>query len=217
MSDFFDDTNTYDLRDTFVTYPITAREDIYQGRVVRLVSEDVELPTAGVVRREFVEHPGAVGIVALNDLDQIAMVHQYRHPVRQKLWELPAGLLDIEGEPPWEAARRELAEETDLVADRWHTLVDWYNSPGGMDEAVRVYLARGISDSGVRHERVDEELGMVTAWFDLDVAHAAVLSGRIHNPGSVVGILAAYAARAAEWTPLRPYDASWAEHKAFRG
>lgn len=91
-----------------------------------------------------VEHPGAVGIVALDDAGRVFLVRQYRHPTRRHLWELPAGLLDVAGEPPLTAAHRELAEEAGLRARDWLVLVDALNSPGMSDEAIRLFLARGI-------------------------------------------------------------------------
>ncbi len=189
-------------------------ETLHHGMVFDLVREAADLGAAGVVHREFLRHPGAVGVLALDDRGRAMMLRQYRHPVRHELWELPAGLLDVDGEPPLEAARRELAEEADLRAGRWHVLVDWFNSPGGSDEALRLYLARDVTEvpAAERHEREHEEAGMPTRWVDLDEARDAVLAGRLHNPTAVVGVLAACAAREAGWTTLRPADAPWHEH-----
>jgi ADP-ribose pyrophosphatase len=133
-------------------------------------------------------------------------------------WELPAGLLDVADEPPWRAAARELHEEADLEAGRWDVLMDYYSSPGGVSEALRIFVARDLSDvpHGDRFSRDGEELGMPTRWVDLDEAHEAVLRGQLHNPSAVIGILAAHAARARDWSTLRPHDASWPEHPAYR-
>ena len=183
-----------------------------------LVRDTVDLGPAGQVRREYVRHPGAVCVLALDDDDRVLLVRQYRHPVRMELWELPAGLLDVAGEPPLEAARRELAEEADLRAGRWDVLIDWFNSPGGTDEALRCYLARDVSEvpPSQRFTRTAEELDMPTRWVPLDEAREAVLVGWIHNPGAVVGILAAGAARERGWTGLRPGDAPWPQWPAAR-
>jgi ADP-ribose pyrophosphatase len=180
--------------------------------------DTVDLGEAGVHQREYVQHTGAVGILALDDDDRVLLVEQYRHPVGMTLWELPAGLLDVDGEAPLHAARRELAEEADLRAERWDVLVDWFNSPGGSTEALRLYLARGLSPvpDAELHQREGEELGMTTRWVPLEQARDAVLAGALHNPGAVVGILAASEARAQEWRTLRPADAPWPEHPAFR-
>jgi ADP-ribose pyrophosphatase len=185
------------IADAFDPRPVRERTTIHQGLIWDVVRDRVDLGEAGEVSREYLDHPGAVGILALDDRDRVLLVRQYRHPVRSLLWELPAGLLDVAGEPPQTAAARELAEEADLVAGRWDTLVDWYNSPGGMNEAIRVYLARDLTEvpEHDRHTRHGEELGMITAWVDLTRARDAVLAGRIHNPTSVVGLLAACASR----------------------
>lgn len=198
--------------------PVHRTELIHSGMVWDVLRDTLDLGDAGVVQREYLRHPGAVGILALDDDDRVLLVRQYRHPVRHELWELPAGLLDVDEEPPLEAARRELAEEVDLTADRWDVLVDWYNSPGGSDEALRVYLARGLHEvpEADRHDRVHEEAGMTLRWWALDEARDAVLAGRVHNPTTVVGVLAACAARDTGWATLRPGDAPWPYHPRRR-
>ena len=197
---------------------VTGSDVVHAGLVWDVVRDAVDLGEQGVVHREYLRHPGAVGVLALDDSGRVALVRQYRHPTRFELWELPAGMLDVDGETPLRAARRELAEEADLVAARWDVLVDWFNSPGGSDEAIRVYLARDVTavPEADLHEREHEEAGMPTAWFDLDEVRDAVLAGRVHNPTLVVGVLAACAARDGGWTALRPADAPWPEHPAHR-
>lgn len=206
------------LADRLDARPVVGSQVIHHGMVWDVVRETVDLGAAGEVTREFVRHPGAVSIVAMDDRDRVCLVQQYRHPVRAYTWEVPAGLLDVEGEDPWVAAARELHEEADLAAEHWHVLADYFSSPGGMDEALRVYLARGLSHvpEHDRHEREGEEHGMPVRWVDLDEAQEAVLTGRIHNPSAVVGILAAHAARDRGWATLRPHDAPWPEHPAYR-
>jgi ADP-ribose pyrophosphatase len=198
--------------------PVVRSEVLHHGMVWDVVRETVDLGDAGEVTREFVRHPGAVSVVALDDQDRLVLVQQYRHPVRVLEWEVPAGLLDVDGEDPWVAAARELHEEADLRAEEWHVLADYFSSPGGMDEALRVYLARGLSHvpEHERHEREGEELGMPVRWVDLDEARDAVLAGRIHNPSAVIGVLAAHAAREKGWDTLRPHDAPWPEHPSQR-
>lgn len=197
------------LRDEAAELPVTSRATLHPGKVFDLVGEQVDLGAGGVVYREFLAHPGAVAIVALDEADRVALVRQYRHPVRAYLWEVPAGLLDVSGEPPAAAAQRELAEEADLVADTWHTLVDFCTTPGGSDERIRIFLARDLHPvpEADRYQREAEELDMPLRWVDLDEALAAVLSGRLHNPSAVAGIFAAHAARASGWQSLRPADA----------
>jgi 8-oxo-dGTP pyrophosphatase MutT (NUDIX family) len=206
------------LADVFAPRKVLHSELIHQGAIWDVLGQDVDLGEAGVVHREVLHHPGAVTVLALDEDERVLMIRQYRHPAQMELWELPAGLLDIPGEDPLVGAQRELAEEADLTAERWDLLVDWFNSPGGSDEAVRLFVARDVHlvPEGQRHERTDEEFGMPTRWVPLDEARDAVLAGKIHNPGSVVGILAACAARDLGWSTLRPANSPWPEHHAYR-
>ena len=196
-------------------------ELLLKGMVWDVRRDTVDLGEAGTVRREYVDHPGAVVIVALREVAgraQVLLIQQYRHPVGAFEWELPAGLLDVTGEQPWVGAARELNEEADLVAGRWNVLIDHFGSPGGTSEALRVFLARdltGVSRDD-RFTREDEEHGMPVCWVDLEEAHEAVLRGQLHNPSAVIGILTAHAARARDWATLRPPDAPWPEHPAYR-
>ncbi|WP_022916557.1 NUDIX hydrolase [Ruania albidiflava] len=197
------------VQDQRADLPVADREVLHHGKVFDLVGERVDLGAGGEVYREFLAHPGAVAVVALDDAGRVALVRQYRHPVRAYLWEVPAGLLDVPGEPLLAAAQRELAEEADLHAATWHTLVDFCTTPGGSDERIRIFLARDLTavPEADRFAREAEELEMPLSWVDLDEAHAAVLAGQIHNPSAVAGILAAHAARCAGWQPLRAADA----------
>lgn len=206
------------LTDRFEDLPVHSAEVVYQGRVWDVVRETVDLGQAGEVTREFVDHPGAVSVAALDDHDRIVLIQQYRHPVRTREWEVPAGLLDVDGEPPWVCAARELHEEADLVADSWHVLADYYSSPGGLNEAMRIYLARGLSPvpEDDRHARHGEEMGMPVRWVPLEVARDAVLAGALHNATAVIAVLAAHAAREQDWTTLRPFDTPWPHHPAYR-
>ncbi|QAY62382.1 NUDIX hydrolase [Xylanimonas allomyrinae] len=199
------------LHDVVAPRPATRRDGAFAGRIFDVVREDVDLGDAGTVLREYVDHPGAVAIVALDADDNVALVDQYRHPVRSVLWEIPAGLLDVEGEDAQLAAARELAEEADLRAGRWDVLVDFLTSPGGSNEALRVFLARDLTSvpEAERHVRTDEEAAMQVRWVPLDEVVAGVLDGSLHNPSTAVGALAAAAARAGGWDALRPADAPW--------
>lgn len=187
--------------------PALSREEIWRGRIVGVVSERVDLGEHVV--REWVDHPGAVAVVALDDAGRVALLSQYRHPVRATLWEIPAGLLDQEGEDFLAAAERELAEEADLGARRWHVLADIFCTPGGSNESLRVYLATDLHAVEHSFERVEEEAEMELRWVPLDDAVAAVLDGRVHSPSATVGILACAQARAAGYATLRPVDAPW--------
>lgn len=196
------------LSDEITPRPIISSQLLNKGHIFDLVREEVDLGAGGVVSRDFIDHPGAVAVVVLNEQDEVLLLKQYRHPVRADLWEVPAGLLDVAGEPAHIGAARELYEEADLEAASWFVLTDYLTTPGGNNEAIRVYLARDLTEVPLdqRHEREHEELDMEKRWVPLDQAVAAVLAGNLHNPSAVVGILAAQAARAANWSTLRSVD-----------
>ncbi|MEN2745833.1 NUDIX hydrolase [Sinomonas halotolerans] len=192
---------------------------VYTGRIWDVRSDTFELAEGtGALERDYVDHPGAVAVVPMDEAGRILLLRQYRHPVGMDLWEIPAGLLDMEGEPNLAAAARELAEEADLAADTWNVLADFFTSPGSSSEAIRVYLARGLTEvpHHERHERTDEEAEIEFAWMDLDEAVRAVMEGRLNNPSAVVGILAARAARDDGFASLRPGDVPWPAHPAQR-
>lgn len=192
---------------------------VYEGRIWDVVSDSFQLNDDGdALVRDYIDHPGAVAVLPMNDAGEVLLIKQYRHPVAMDLWEIPAGLLDVEGEDFVVGAARELAEEADLVAAKWNVLADFFNSPGSSSEAIRIYLARGLSDvpGHELHVRTDEEAEIELHWTPLDTAVAAVLDGRLHNPSAVVGILAAAAARADNFEGLRPADAPWPAHPSQR-
>lgn len=199
------------IADEAVERPVLESRTVYHGLVWDVQRDRVDLGPGGIVDRDLIRHPGAVAVVALDEADRIALVQQYRHPVRVLEWEVPAGLLDIAGEDPLRTAARELAEEADLQATDWAVLTDYFTSPGYTSEAIRIYLARGISDlpAAARHTREGEEWGMPLRWLPLDAVLDAVLAGRIHNPHTVIAILATHAARARDWRDLRPADSPW--------
>ncbi|MDR2703257.1 MAG: NUDIX hydrolase [Cellulomonadaceae bacterium] len=197
------------LRDQPFCYPILEHKTVYSGRIFDLVSDTVDLGSDGTVIREYVAHPGSVAILALDKDDRVAVINQYRHPVKAILWEIPAGLLDVTGEKALTAAKRELAEEADLAANRWDLLVDFVTSPGGTNEALRVFLARDLSKTSQTFHRTEEEAEMRVEWLPLDEIVAGILAGRFRNPALVLGALAAFAARAADWAPLRATDTPW--------
>jgi 8-oxo-dGDP phosphatase len=207
------------VRDERADLEVTSSETVFDGKVWDVRRDEFRLEDGQTVVREVLVHTGAVGVVALDQQDRVLLVRQYRHPVRHYLWEPPAGLLDVSGEDPLDAARRELAEEAHLQATDWHVLVDYFNSPGGTTEAFRCYLARDLADvpEGDRHEGSGEERDMPVAWVPLDEARDLVLGGHLHNPTAVTGILAAWAARESGWRTLRPADAPWPERSPGRG
>jgi len=189
-------------------YRVLARHERFRGRMFEVFTDDVELPDGAVVRRDYVVHVGAVGVVALDEQDRVVLVQQYRHPVTARLWELPAGLIDVAGEPLAQAAARELAEEADLRAADWRLLTDVYTSPGCTNEVIRLFLARDLTPvpDAARYVRHEEEAGLVVRWVDLDEAVSMGLRGEISNAACLVGVLAAAALRARGWPRVRALD-----------
>ncbi len=203
------------LADSLSPRELVSSTTVYRGRIWDVVSDTFVLQDAGKqLTRDYIAHPGAVAVLVMNAAGEVLMIRQYRHPVGMTLWEIPAGLLDVCGEDYVAAAARELAEEADLVASQWLVLADVFNSPGSSSEAIRIYLARGLTevDAGSRHTRTEEEAEIRFAWVSLEDAVAAVLDGSLHNPSAVVGLLAAAAARASGFSTLRPADAPWPAH-----
>lgn len=180
----------------------------YNGRVIALRVDEVSMPGGSSAVREVVEHPGAVAVVAIDDERHVVMIHQYRHPVGRRLWELPAGLLDVSGEDPLVTARRELAEEVGLAAGDWSVLVDVAASPGFTDESVRVYLATGLSEVDRPGPMGDEEDDLVMHRFPLVEAVRKVLAGEVVTASAVAGLLAAHAVLGGT-ASARPATAPW--------
>ncbi|WP_051259478.1 NUDIX hydrolase [Schaalia suimastitidis] len=201
-----------DIVDLAAPIEPTARKDILRSHIFDIVEDVVPLPSGTTVKRSYMTHRGAVAILALRGQEgneEVLLERQYRHPVGAYLWEIPAGLLDIDGEDPLIAAQRELAEEADLQAKRWDVLVDYFNSPGCSNESVRVFLARDLSPTPQRYQRLDEEAEIELCWVSLDEAVAAVMRGAIHNPSAVSGILAAAEARRSGFSTLRAAESPW--------
>lgn len=178
------------LRDEAVDADVLASDLVYEGRVWDVRSDTVRYGEAEIVR-QYVDHPGAAAIVALDDDERVLLIQQYRHPIRHRDWEVPAGLLDVAGESPLESARRELAEEADLEAASWEPLLSVFTTPGGNDEVVHLFLARGLSARAETHAREDEEADIRVEWVPLADVVAGVLAGRLRNGILAVGVLAA--------------------------
>ncbi|WP_054814793.1 NUDIX domain-containing protein [Nocardia arizonensis] len=188
-------------------FDIVSSRIVYSGAILALRLDQVVMPGGAVVEREVIEHHGAVAVAALDHDDELILIDQYRHPVGRRLLELPAGLLDIEGEDPLTAAKRELAEEAGLGARDWSVLVDVALSPGFTDEALRVYLARDLYEV-TRPEPEHEEADIRTVRMPVAAAVRAALAGEIVNATAVAGVLALSAARAEDIAPRRA-DAPW--------
>ena len=195
-------------------FEATASETLHTGKIFALRRDHVRMPGGNEVIREVVEHFGAVAVVAMDDDANIPMVYQYRHAFGRRLWELPAGLLDVHGEAAHLTAARELQEEAGLQASTWRVLVDLDSTPGFSDESVRVYLATGLTVVD-RPEAHDEEADMTLQWYPLAEVARKVLNGEIVNAIAVAGILAAHAITTGFAQP-RPVDSPWQDKpKAF--
>jgi ADP-ribose pyrophosphatase len=195
-------------------FAVVDSDDIYTGKVMAVRRDQVRMPAGGTAVREILEHAGAVAIAALDADDRLMMIYQYRHAVRRRLWEMPAGLLDHAGEDALETARRELEEEVGLAADEWSVLIDVVSSPGFSDESVRVFLATGLHDVGRPDLAADdEEADLETHWVALPDALAMVFDGSIVNASCVAAVLAVHAVRTGA-ARTRPVDAPWPDRPA---
>lgn len=199
------------LADSAKRWPVTATETPFTGNKTSVRTDEVQLPDGGRVHRDYQVHPGSVAVLALDERERAVVIEQYRHPVRHKLWEIPAGLLDVPGENPLHAAQRELYEEAHVKAEDWRVLTDVYTTPGGSDEAVRIFLARELSEAeGERFEVFAEEADMRHARVPVAELVRGVLAGRLHNTCLALGALAYRAAVAGDGLDaLRPAEAPW--------
>jgi 8-oxo-dGDP phosphatase len=199
------------LTDATADWPVVGSEKLAEGSVVTVRRDQVRMPDGAEVGREVIEHPGAVGIVALDDAGQVLLIRQYRHPAGRMLWEIPAGLRDVAGEPPLATARRELLEEAGYLAADWQVLADFFTSPGITSERLRVYLARGMTrvpDAERDYVPDHEEAHLTVEWAPLDVVVSRILAGNLHNGVMMIGVLAAMAAKQDGFATLRAADAA---------
>lgn len=185
------------LGDSDQSWPVSTSESQYESPYVSLRLDTIVDPHGGEHTRAVVQPRGAIGVLAIDEDDRILLVEQYRHPVGRRLIELPAGTLDVEGEGPAAAAARELAEEADVVAEHWESILHLLATPGYSTEAWEVFRATGLSavPDHERTEREAEEADMAQWWLPFDDAVAAVLTGRITDSLTVAGILAAQVLR----------------------
>ncbi len=198
------------IRDEPAHWPVASSDELVRGRLVTVRTDKVRMPDHQLAERDVVIHPGAVGVLALDDACQVLVIRQYRHPVGRLLWEIPAGLRDVAGESPWATARRELLEEAGYRAREWRVLADYYSSPGFSTERLRVFLARDLEfvpEAERDFVPEGEETQLVLAWLPLDEAVRKVFAGELHNGVAALGIMAAYAARADGFAALRAADA----------
>jgi 8-oxo-dGDP phosphatase len=202
-------TEDLDIRDAAERWPVDSSTITGHGSLVRLRRDMVRMPDGEVVARDILEHPGAVAVVALDPGERVLLIRQYRHPVGRLLWEIPAGLRDVAGEPLRLTAERELLEEAGYRAGQWRVLTDTFSTPGISTERLRIFLARGLAEVPEAERSYvpeHEEAHLTLAWLPLEEAVRRVLAGELHNGVTAVGILAAYAAREGGFTALRDAD-----------
>ena len=162
---------------------------LHKGMVWDLVSETFEFNGVELTR-EYVDHTGAVAVLAFNEKEELLLMKQYRRPVGKFLMELPAGLLDVPGESLLDCAKRELAEEAGLDAASWAELISFHTTPGGNNEAITVFVAKELSKTSLVFEATGEEVDMPQSWVPIKDAVKLVLTGQIMSPSAVVGIMA---------------------------
>ncbi|MCL5046769.1 MAG: NUDIX hydrolase [Actinobacteria bacterium] len=162
-------------------------ERIFEGRIISLKVDRVELPGGKVTTREVVEHPGAVAVVGLAPGERVVLVRQFRYPAGEEMLEIPAGGLHP-GEDPGRAAARELEEETGLRAGKLTKLAEFFTTPGFTNEIMHLYLAEGLEGSKPNPD--EDEFLEVEIW-PLSDALEAVREGRIRDGKTIAGLLLA--------------------------
>jgi ADP-ribose pyrophosphatase len=160
-------------------------EPVFQGRLISLQVDTVELPGGKTATREIVRHPGAAAVLALHD-DRLIVVEQYRKPLGKMQIEIPAGKLEP-GEDPAETARRELEEETGWRAERLEPLHAFYTSPGFADEKLYLYAAYDLS-RGTFAPDEDEHLNVDAITFEQALAY--IREGRISDAKTIMAVQA---------------------------
>ncbi|HXS61701.1 MAG TPA: NUDIX hydrolase [Streptosporangiaceae bacterium] len=198
------------LCDLVEGWPVVASNVLANAAIVNVKRDTVQMPGGEQADREVVEHPGAVAVLALDENCSVLLIRQYRHPVGRLLWEIPAGLRDVPGEPLIKAAQRELLEEAGYLASDWQVLTDIYTSPGISNERLRVFLARDLTyvpDADRDYIPNHEEAHLTIEWAPLDLVVSRFLAGDLHNGVTAVAVLAAFAVMTGKFAELRGTDA----------
>ena len=163
--------------------------NVYRGKVLTLNLERVRLPNGRVAELEIAHHPGGATVVAIDADGRVCLLHQFRHAAGGWITELPAGKLDNQ-EPPLECARRELAEEAGMTAQRWDCLGQFFSSPGVLTEVIHVFLARDLVPCEARPE---EHEVLDVRWLPLTQATDEAARARLHDAKTLIGLAWAHA------------------------
>jgi ADP-ribose pyrophosphatase len=158
---------------------------VYRGRLLHVLEDEVRLPDGASARREYIRHPGAVMIIPVLDAETVVLVRQFRYPLRRHFYELPAGKRE-QGEDPLATARRELREECGYEAAEWRRLASIHPCIGYSDEAIDIYLARGLSHVG---QATDDEEFVEVVPMKLTEALEWIRDGRITEVKAVIGLM----------------------------
>jgi len=158
---------------------------VYRGKLLHVLEDEVRLPDGASARREYIRHPGAVMIIPVLDAETVVLVRQFRYPLRRHFYELPAGKRE-QGEDPLATARRELREECGYEAAEWRRLASIHPCIGYSDEAIDIYLARGLTHVG---QATDDEEFVEVVPMKLVEALEWIRDGRITEVKAVTGLL----------------------------
>ena len=173
-------------------YDVHGSDVVWEGQLSTVRVDHVEMPDGSTAAREVVKHLDAVAVVALTDDNEIVLVRQYRHPMGDYQLEIPAGLLDVDGEAPEAAAARELAEETGMKVRELRRVLGFANSAGWTDEHTTIFVGRGaVPDTTMNDfEAEDEEADMQVVILPFSEAVAMARDGQIADAKTLIGILA---------------------------
>lgn len=181
-----------EVRDSAERWPVMSSTDLHRDDWVMALRRDtIRRPGSDeIFNRLVLEHPGAAVIIALDDDGRVLCLKQYRHPAGMRFVELPAGLLDADGEEPLEVAQRELREEASFAAATWLPLASAYSSPGILAERIHYFLATDLTpvdrgDFVLQHEEADMEL----MWVPFEDLLGAVLAGDVTDAPLIVAVL----------------------------
>ena len=163
-----------------------SRQNIFNGKIIKVYCDEVELSDGTRTERELVSHREAVAVLAVNAKQELLMVTQFRYPIGREMLELPAGLID-EGEKPLETEKRELKEETGYEAEKWELLTSTYSSPGSHDEKIYIYLAGEFTH--VSELRLDDNERLVFSIETIEVVLRRINAGEIQDGNTIIGVL----------------------------